>query len=278
MAETADRFQTLVETVERLRAPGGCPWDRAQTHASLAPFALEEAREVVAAISDGPPSALADELGDLLLQVLLHGVIGAEEGTFGVADILAALQDKLIRRHPHVFGTDPSPNSAAGVERRWAEIKAREARTERRGGGWLEAVSRTLPALAEAEALGSRAAKVGFDWETPEAAWPKVEEEREEFLEAWTHWRAASCPDGEARLAMAAELGDLLFAVVNVARLLGVDAESALVETNERFRRRFARVERDLGPDPQTLREAGLEALNAAWGRAKAAETRPGAG
>lgn len=272
MDEHAADLADLVAIIHRLRGPEGCPWDRAQTHASLAPFALEEAREVMAAIAAGGADELADELGDLLLQVLLHAEIGAEQGTFDLRAIADRLAAKLVRRHPHVFGDQQPARDPQEVERRWAAIKAEEAAQGDAPALWLDAVARTLPALAEAEALGQRAGQVGFDWREPAAAWPKVAEEMGEFAEAWRRWEAGGRPEGIPRLELAAELGDLLFAVVNVARLLGIDAESALAGTNERFRRRFARVQEWVAPDAEGLRAAGLAALDAAWERAKAEE------
>ena len=274
MADRMPDIGPVARIIQRLRGPGGCPWDQAQTHASLAPFALEEARELMAAIADGDAAELAGELGDVLLQVLLHAEIAAEAGAFDLQDVLDRLAAKLVRRHPHVFGDEGPAADPQEVERRWAAVKAREAAQVDAGRPWLEAVSRALPALAEAEALGKRAAQVGFDWSDPETAWPKVEEETAEFRQAWAAWEAAGRPEGPERLALAAECGDLLFAAVNVARLLGIDAESALAGTNERFRRRFARVQELVGPSPERLREAGLAAMDAAWNQAKGEESR----
>ncbi len=277
MGQGAVDLTELVGIVRRLRAPGGCPWDRAQTHESLTPYALEEAREVAAAIADGDRAGLAGELGDLLLQVLMHAAIAEEEGTFDLQSVVDGLAAKLVRRHPHVFGVEAPAATAAEVERLWAAVKAQEAAEASAPGAgqgpWLETVSRALPAVAEAQALGRRASEVGFDWAQPEAAWPKVEEECGEFRAAWDEWAAAGSPaQGAPRVAMAAELGDLLFAMANVARLLRIDAESALAGTNERFRRRFGRVQQLVGPDPEALRLAGLAAMDAAWDRAKAEE------
>lgn len=285
--ELGDACRHVAGLVDRLRAPGGCPWDRAQTHESLRPYALEEAREVVAAIEDGDRVALRDELGDLLLQVLLHSAIAAEMGHFTLGDVLDGLADKLVRRHPHVFaappGAIPAPESPADVERLWTDIKAREtassvARGEAAAGAsadWLAAVPRSLGALAEAHALGDRACEVGFDWPQAEAAWPKVAEECGEFAEAWTRWRGGDDPAGALRGRAEAELGDVLLAVVNVARLLGLDAEVALMSANARFRRRFGAVEARLGPGGDRLRAAGLPAMEAAWQHAKSGEAPP---
>ncbi len=285
--ELGDACRHVAGLVDRLRAPGGCPWDRAQTHESLRPYALEEAREVVTAIEDGDRVALRDELGDLLLQVLLHSAIAAETGHFTLGDVLDGLADKLVRRHPHVFSPIPAPipapESPADVERLWTDIKAREAAPSAPrgtaapgvGADWLAAVPRSLGALAEAQALGERASEVGFDWPEAEAAWPKVGEECGEFAEAWTRWRGCDDPDGVLRGTAESELGDVLLAVVQVARLLGLDAELALVSANARFRRRFGAVEARLGPGGARLRAAGLPAMEAAWQHAKSGEGPP---
>ena len=270
MGALGDGFERLVEVVRRLRAPDGCPWDRAQTHASLRRYALEEAREVADAITVGDVSGLRAELGDLLLQVCLHAVIAEESGAFGPEAVVEDLTAKLIRRHPHVFDSAPAAG-VQDVERLWAEAK----RAEAGGGGgqepWLRAVPRDLPALAEALALGRRAAEVGFDWPEAAQAWPKVAEESAELRKAWASWEAAGRPAGGAA-EVEAETGDVLFAVANVARLLGLDPEAALLLANARFRRRFAAIEANLPGGPGTLRAAGLPALEAAWQRAKGAE------
>jgi len=238
---------------------------------------------VVVAIDGGRPEALRDELGDLLLQVLLHAVIAEEAGEFTLEDVLECLAAKLIRRHPHVFGS-AAAGSPEEVERRWAEIKAAEAAAERGGAAgvaaatrsdWLASVPRSLGALAEAQALGARAAEVGFDWPDAQGAWEKVEEESREFASAWRAFSAAGRPAGGTRRAAEDELGDLLLTAVSVARLLGLDAEVALVSANAKFRRRFGEVEVRVGPGPERLRAAGLAAMDAAWQAVKSEETRP---
>lgn len=280
MSGERSAFADLVEIVRRLRAPDGCPWDRAQTHESLRRYALEESREVVVAIEEGRPEALRDELGDLLLQVLLHAVIAEQAGEFDLEAVLRGLADKLVRRHPHVFGT-ASADDPAAVERRWAEIKAEEAAARGAAGtasaarsDWLAAVPRHLGALAEAQALGQRAAEVGFDWAEPRGAWDKVGEEGAEFAEAWSAYLAAGRPAGGLRRAAENELGDLLLALVSVARLIGLDAEVALVSANAKFRRRFGEVEARVGPGGERLRAAGQAAMEAAWQEVKREEER----
>lgn len=267
-------FTELVAIVRRLRAPGGCPWDRAQTHRSLRPFVLEEAKEVVDAIGAGNPHALAEELGDLLLQVLLHAAIAEEDGSFTLEDILRGLAAKLIRRHPHVFaaGSDDQELTPGEVEQGWARTKAMEAglsaaaaRAAAERSDWLAAVGRDLPALEEAVRLGRRAADVGFDWPSPEECWDKVEEERAEFLEAWRR---------RSEREMEAEFGDLLFSLVHVARLLGLDAEVALCGSNTKFRRRFGLMEAEVARQGRTLPQCSARELDVMWRLAKAAESR----
>jgi MazG family protein len=266
--ELGSAFEQLVAVVRRLRAPGGCPWDRAQTHDSLCRYVLEEARELVAAVGGGSSADLREELGDLLLQVVLHAVIAEEAGTFGPADVVRDLGAKLVRRHPHVFGGADPAASAEEAERRWAEVKAGEAAAGARGR-WLATVPRHLTALMEAQALGERAAEVGFDWPDPHGAWAKVGEECAELGRALEAWASAGRPEGDLRAEVEAELGDALFALVNVARLCGLDAETALARANERFRARFAAVEDAFAGSPEAMRAADPQALDRAWQAAK---------
>jgi MazG family protein len=259
-------WDELVGLVRRLRAPGGCPWDREQTHRSLRRYALEEAREVVAAIDDGDMHALADELGDLLLQVLLHAVIAEEAGDFGPSDVLGALADKLVRRHPHVFGEAVARDAAEVRRNREALKRAERPATD----GLLDDVPRSLPALVEAQRLGRRASGVGFDWGDAAAAWEKVREEGQEFASAWLSDRTGD-PAGQQvdPEAVAEEMGDLFFALANVARLIDVDAEAALTATNDKFRRRFAHIEAAARAGGRTLTSLGLEEMEALWQEAK---------
>jgi len=279
VGDSSAAFGRLLDLVRRLRGPGGCPWDRAQTHESLRRYVLEESREVVVAIEGGRPAALRDELGDLLLQVLLHAAIADEAAEFTMADVLNALEAKLIRRHPHVFGGADAVAEPAEVERRWAEIKAVEAAASGTAevaaaarADHLAAVQRSQGPLAEAQALGARAGEVGFDWPDAEQAWPKLAEEADEFAAAWRAWTASGDTAGPLRRAAEDELGDLLFATVNVVRLLGLDAEVAMVSANAKFRRRFGQIEARLGPGAPALRAAGAAALESAWQRVKAEE------
>jgi len=229
----------------QLRDPaGGCPWDLAQTFATIAPYTIEESYEVADAISRDDMAALCDELGDLQLQVVYHAQLAAERGAFDLDDVLRAISDKMIRRHPHVFGDAPSDG--------WETIKARE----RQAGGALDGVARALPALLRAEKLQRRAARTGFDWLDPSGPRQKVAEELTEVDQA----------DDPAR---AAELGDLLFAVVNWARHLGIDPEAALREACDKFERRFAAMEALAGGEFPALDLAAKDRL---WDQVKSDE------
>ena len=253
-------FEGFQETIARLRAPGGCPWDRKQTHASLRNNLLEEAYEVLAAIDAEDVDSLREELGDLLLQVVLHTQIATEDGDFQMADVLAGVDAKLKHRHPHVWG-DVQVAGTEDVVHNWETLK----REEREANGQaerslLDGVPKSLPALAQAHAYASRVRRVGFDWETLDGVVAKVREELAE-LEA-----------ADSEEALAAELGDLLFAIANWARWLKIDPESALRETNGRFARRFAYIEasaRQRGVPVDTL---GLEEMDRLWEEAKARE------
>ena len=255
----AAAFGRLVQVVARLRAPGGCPWDRAQTHRTLRPYVVEEAWEVVEAIEAQDPRRLAEELGDLLLQVVLHAVIAQEGGHFGVEDVVRGIAGKVVRRHPHVFGGEPA-TSPGEVERGWEAIKRRE----KGDASFLpEGESRSTPALMEAEDLQSKAAGAGFDWPSAEAAWPKVEEELAEFRRAWAAGEAAALEE---------ELGDVLFALANVARLLNVNPELALKASNRKFARRFREMERVARAEGRSLAGMSLAEMDRIWERVKAAE------
>jgi MazG family protein len=256
-------FEHLVQIMARLRGPDGCPWDRQQTFDTLKPFLLEETYEVLEAIDARNWAALAEELGDLLLQPVFLAQLAAEQGHFTIVDALEAITAKLIRRHPHVFGTGDA-ETAEAVKRQWEEIKTKERAA--RGDAHrllLESVPRSLPALAEAQQISSKAAGVGFDWSGPEQVVEKVHEELAELESA----RAAA--DG---VRLEEEIGDLLFAAVNLARKLGVDAEQALRRTNAKFRRRFGVIEQTLAQQGRRLGAASLEEMEALWQQAKQTE------
>jgi MazG family protein len=252
----AEAFARLVEIMARLRAPGGCPWDREQTFETIKSYLLEETYEVMDAIDARDWTALAEELGDLLLQPVFFAQMASEAGHFDIADSLEAINNKLVRRHPHVFG-DGDAATAADVIRRWDEIKAAE---KPRVQGLLAGVSRSLPALAEARDISRKAAGAGFDWDNLEQVMAKLREELAE-LDAARHTGAPE--------ALEDEIGDLLFVVVNIARFLKVDPEQALRKTNAKFRRRFAHVERGLEEANKSPREASLEEMEALWQDAK---------
>ena len=262
-----EEFTALVELISRLRAPGGCPWDREQTHQSLKPMMLEEAYEVVEAIDDGNDEELIGELGDLLLQVVFHSQIAAEENRFTVAEVIERISAKMIRRHPHVFGDDTAQTSGE-VLRNWeaikeAELTAKGKRTD--DASMLDSVSTKLPAVMEAFQMTTKVSRVDFDWPDVASVLEKLDEEVEELKEAVGEER----PNEKE---IAAEVGDLLFVAVNVARLLGIDPESALKSSNKKFRRRFRYIEdrlREQGRKPADSDHVEMDAL---WDEAKTRE------
>ena len=249
----------------RLRLPDGCPWDREQTHESLRNHLLEEAYEVYDALAGGATPALAEELGDLLLQVVLHAQLAAEAGIFDLTDVQAAIASKIVRRHPHVFG-DAEARTTNDVNRQWERIKADERADGATPGestktkGALDGVSRILPALAASQEMQERAANIGYEWPNIEGVLDKVVEELAELREA------ASAAD------RAEEYGDLLFVLVNVARWQGIEAEAALRAANDKFRRRFASVERQAAERGVALRDQPFDELDILWNTAKAEE------
>jgi MazG family protein len=275
-ARAAALFEQSVAIMARLRAPGGCPWDREQSFDSIRKYTLEEAYEVFDAIERRDFAHLAEELGDLLLQVLFYAEMAANEGHFTIAGVLDHLNRKLIRRHPHVFGDEASraagnnasvnaavEGSSAAVLRNWEEIKAAENPAGGAGNqpvSRLDGVLRAMPALAEASKLGAKAQKSGFDWPSWRELLPKVAEETAELT------AEAESEDPARKPAMEAELGDLLFTVVNLGRHLGVDAETALRSCNLRFRQRFIEMERAA---PRPLEDLSPPELEALWVQAK---------
>ncbi|HMF22921.1 MAG TPA: nucleoside triphosphate pyrophosphohydrolase [Pseudolabrys sp.] len=255
----------LIEIMAALRTPGtGCPWDLEQSFRTIAPFTLEEAYEVADAIARDDLAGLKDELGDLLLQVVFHARMAQEQGAFDFADVVETITAKLIRRHPHVFG-DADGKTAEAVEGLWERIKAEEkaAHGEKARSGALSGVSVALPALTRALKLQSKAGQVGFDWNDPRAVLAKIREEADEIEEELDRGHGTS---------VAAEVGDLLFAVVNLARHLRADPEGLLRETNLKFERRFAAVERALATRGKTPKESSLAEMDILWDEAKAAE------
>ncbi len=265
----------LIAIMAALRTPGsGCPWDLEQDFATIAPYTIEEAFEVADAIDRGELDDLKDELGDLLLQVVFHARMAEEQGTFAFPDVVEAICEKLIRRHPHVFG-DRSGLTTGQVNFQWDQIKAEEKAARAKAGrapapgrdGALAGVSPGLPALARALKLQQKAGKVGFDWNDPKAVLAKIREEADEI---------GAELDAGAKEKVAGEIGDLLFAVVNLARHLDVDPETALRTTNLKFERRFGAIEDSLAAAGKTLAEATLGEMDALWDQAKAAEKNSG--
>lgn len=250
----------LVKIMAKLRGPGGCPWDHKQTSSSLKPYVIEEAYEVVEAIDSGDPSLLCEELGDLLLQVVFHCQIADEDGVFDFNDVVEAISAKLVRRHPHVFG-DVRADDAGTVLRNWERIKQREKGSPSGElASILDEVPQYLPALMQAAKIQDKASRVGFDWECAEDAAAKVWEETDELKEAMA--------SGEKER-IGEELGDLLFAVVNVARLLDIDPEEALRRTNSKFASRFKFIEHRADESGVALEEMTFDEMDAIWDEAK---------
>lgn len=257
-----DAFRELVQVVARLREPGGCPWDREQTHESLVPYVIEEAHEVAEAILERDPSRLLEELGDLLLQVMLHARIAEESGSFDVDAVARELTAKLVRRHPHVFG-DAVAGTAKDVTSRWERIKAEEKKGKGDTKGVLDGVPKALPALLKAQRLTEKAGSFGFDWPDAQAVLGKLHEEVAE-LEA----DVLAGRTDQAR----AEFGDVLFVMANMARHLGIDAEAALQGANAKFVSRFRHVESRLREQGRAPSEATLDEMDALWDEAKREE------
>jgi len=298
---TGERFERAVAIMHRLRAPGGCPWDREQTFDSIKPFTLEETYEVLEAIDNRDWDELGGELGDLLLQVLFYAEMSKEQGTFSIDDVLDRLSTKLVQRHPHVFG-DVQAETSSEVIRNWEAIKAEEKKKRLAAGGGksargseapqsiLAGVSPTMPSLLEAHKLSARAAHVGFDWPNVDGLFDKLHEETEELREQLKDFPAPG-PRPQARgiagsgspqvpealrARMEEEVGDLLFVLVNIARYLSLDPESALKKTNRKFKRRFQWMEDQLRIFGRSPDQATVEELESLWQQAKQLEkSRP---
>ena len=259
-SSAGEKFQKLVEIMARMRAPGGCPWDREQTFDSIKPYTLEETYEVLDAIDRREWGELAEELGDFMLQAVFYAQMAAEEKLFAIEDALDAINAKLIRRHPHVFG-EQSADTAGDVLRIWGKVKAAEKKDKgREQDSLLAPVPHALPALVEAQQISSRAAGAGFDWENAEQVIEKLHEELAELAEAR---RAASHDEMEN------EIGDLLFVLVNLARFAKVDPEQALRRTNRKFRKRFAYIEQKLAERGRKLEDSNIGEMEALWQEAK---------
>lgn len=249
-------FEAFQEIVAHLRAPDGCPWDREQTHASLRTHLLEESYEALGAIDSGDADAMREEFGDLLLQIMLNAQIANEAGDFNVNAVVKGIYDKIIRRHPHVFG-EVQVDGVDGVLQNWEKLKEKERKNKKEKKGILDGVPAAMPALTQAQEYQDRAARVGFDWPEIEGVLDKVREEIREVQEATE-------PDHVAE-----ELGDLFFALVNLARWKKVDAESALRETNLKFKTRFAYIEAGAKKQERNLSDLSLDEMEALWQEAK---------
>jgi MazG family protein len=305
MTETPATFDDLVALMARLRAPDGCPWDREQTYATLAPMLLEEAYEAFEAVEaarEGRPAELRAELGDLLFQIIFYAQVAGERGEFTIEEVVDSIHSKMVRRHPHVFGDEQAADTAE-VLRNWEAIKAAEKRAAGKSDNnadesLLDGVSPKVPALMEAHQLTTKAARVGFDWQRVEDIFAKLHEEIDELKDAIRERDAKqspadshSQPDGPASEQRAREapsrpardgdaehervreeVGDLLFAVTNIARHLGVEPEAALKLTNRKFRRRFRHIERGLEARGRALDAASLEEMEELWQAAKAGD------
>jgi len=296
MPTTGERFERAVQIMARLRAPGGCPWDREQTFDTIKPYTLEETYEVLEAIDNRDWNELTGELGDLLLQVLFYSEMAAEAKHFSIDDVLDRLSNKLVDRHPHVFG-DVKADTPAEVLRNWEALKAEEKKKRLEAGGGKKAekpedeksvlagVSGAMPALLEAHKLSSRAAHVGFDWSEIAGLFEKLEEEAEELREELKRLSVQPRSVGtgvagsgkpqvpvELRERLEDEIGDLFFVLVNIARYLSLDPESALKKTNRKFKRRFQWMEEQLRGNGRAPQQASMDELEALWQQAKLQE------
>ena len=267
-------FEKLVAVQARLRAPNGCPWDREQTHESLRTYLIEEAYEVLEALESGNDGKFAEEMGDLLLQIVFHSQIAREEGRFTVADVIREIHDKMVRRHPHVFGKTQARDSAE-VLRNWEQIKAEERRASGdlksndstpKEESLLDGVSKALPATMEGFQLTRKASRIGFDWEDAGGVFEKMQEETQELRNALKE---------REQLRMEEELGDLLFAAVNLSRFLKIDPEIALKKANAKFSRRFRAMERMARKGGHEFKDLPRQEMESLWEAAKDAEGKP---
>jgi len=255
MKNKSDQFAELVDIVKRLKAPDGCPWDREQTNASLLPYFLEEAYEVMESVDNENWQELKEELGDILLHAVFQAAIAEENGHFNIEDSLKNVNEKLVRRHPHVFG-DAKADEAFHAKQNWEAQKHKEKDRESR----LDGVPKTLPALVRAQRLQQKASYAGFDWDKVEQVWDKIHEEIQELKEAQSN---------DVKDHITEEIGDVLFAVVNLARYLDIPAEDALRMTNQKFTDRFSKVEEGIKAQGKELEDATLEEMDAIWEMAK---------
>lgn len=265
MADSAGTlFESLLSIMSRLRSEGGCPWDREQTRESLKPYLIEEAYEALEALDGGSREHIQEELGDVLFQVVFHAQLARESGEFTMSDLLARLNDKMVRRHPHVFGGGQVADAAEALTQ-WERIKRGEGKPGVPARSALDGVPASLPALLRAQRLQVKAGRVGFDWPTWRDAWTKIGEEMAELNQA---------AEAGQKEHVREELGDLLFSIVNVARLLDADAEDSLRGAAEKFTRRFREVEAEMSAAGRTLGDATLEELDRTWEAVKSREDR----
>ena len=255
MSDTTGKFEELVKIVQRLRAPDGCPWDREQTNASLLPFFLEEVYEMIESVDNENWPELKEDVGDLLLHAVLHAVIAAENDHFTIEGSIKNINEKLVRRHPHVFG-DAQADTTFHAKQNWEAAKHEEKNRKSR----LDGVPVTLPALIRAQRLQQKASYAGFDWDKVEEVWAKIHEEIQELKEAQSN---------SSKNHVEEEIGDVLFAVVNLARFLDIPAEDALRKTNKKFTTRFAQVEEELKKRGKNVEDSSLEEMDEIWNAVK---------
>jgi len=265
---TGEKFEKLVEIMARLRGPDGCPWDKQQDFNSLKPMLVEEVYEVLEAVDNKDFDGLSEELGDLLLHVVFHAHLGKEAGQFDINTVIDKISDKLVRRHPHVFGTE-SASTAEEVIKNWEAIKAQEKAEKLKNRtpeqrSLLEGIPSKLPAIHEAHQISSRAARVGFDWPDIEGIFEKLQEEVSELREV-----IADTGDENQRERLEDEIGDMLFVIVNIARYVKIDSESALKRANRKFKARFRYMESELAKQGKSLEHTPLEEMEALWQKAK---------
>jgi MazG family protein len=270
---TGAKFEKLVEIMATLRGPNGCPWDKQQDRNTLKPMLVEETYEVLEAIDNNDPDGLSEELGDLLLHVVFQAQLGKEDGGFDIDKVIDGICDKLVRRHPHVFGNDTA-SSPEEVIKNWEAIKAQEKTSKLKDRtpeqrSLLEGIPSKLPAIHEAHQISSRAARVGFEWPDIEGVFDKLEEETHELREAMTG------PEDSRQSRLEDEIGDILFVIVNLARFLKIDSESALKRANRKFKARFQYMEAELAKAGKTLDETALDEMESLWQKAKSQTTEP---
>jgi len=267
-SSTGAKFEKLVEIMATLRGPNGCPWDKQQDFNSLKPMLVEEVYEVLEAIEEKNFDGLSEELGDLLLHIVFHAQLGKESGQFDINTVLDKISEKLVRRHPHVFG-DETVSSPEEVIKNWEAIKAQEKAAKLKNRtpeqrSLLEGIPSKLPAIHEAHQISSRAARVGFDWPDVEGIFEKLQEEVRELREV-----IAEGDDGGRRERLEDEIGDMLFVIVNIARYLKIDSESALKRANRKFKSRFQYMENELAKQGKTVEQVSLDEMEALWQKAK---------